>query len=564
MSLEEYESMDDISIKIKNYKCFGESSQGFEEIKPINVLIGRNNSGKSSLIDLIEYAIEPRDLTDFSHKGKEPEITITLSLKEDELKTVFRENTSGGRIDGNHWLFGKKFIGKRITIKLNPDKSKEFVSLDPSLGLQNPEFQNKLAGKKNIPFSHKIFKRIRAERDIKAESDNGMSVGENGDGATNLIQQFINNRGLPRELVKIKLLGELNKIVGSDARFSDIVTQRLDNGAWEIYLEDEQKGLIALSHSGSGLKTILLVLISIFLVPFKEDKTLDNYIFALEEPENNLHPAVQRRLFLYLKDIALTEKVHFFITSHSNIAIDIFSNDANAQICHITHNGNDSISNPVKTYIDKSGILDDLDVRASDLLQSNGIIWVEGPSDRLYVNKWIEIWSNGKLREGAHYQCVFYGGRLLAHLSADTTDDEERDLIKIFLTNRNAAILIDGDKRTKSGRINNTKKRIRDEIEKSGGFFWITKGREVENYIPKSAVASYYDLKVDNNVGTYEAFEDYIENIKSNEGTKFVSKKVLFAAKIGPYLNKKNLCTMLDFKDKMDNLIVTIQKWNTL
>ncbi|MCK5660277.1 MAG: AAA family ATPase, partial [Methanosarcinales archaeon] len=306
MSLEEYESMDDISIKIKNYKCFGESSQGFEEIKPINVLIGKNNSGKSSLIDLIEYAVKPRDLINFSHKGSEPEITITLPLKEDEVKKVFSSDTQGGEIGGNHWNFGKKFIGGKITIKLNINGSKKFVSLDPPLGLQKSDHQNRLVNNKDIPFSHKIFKRIRAERDVKAEGEGTISIDENGIGATDLIQQFINNAGLPRDRVKIKLLGELNKIVEPDARFSDIVTQRLDNGAWEIYLEDEQKGLIALSHSGSGLKTILLVLIFIFLVPFKEDKTLDNYIFALEEPENNLHPAVQRRLFLYLREFRLT------------------------------------------------------------------------------------------------------------------------------------------------------------------------------------------------------------------------------------------------------------------
>ena len=45
--------MYDISIKIKNYKCFIEP-EGFDEIKRMNIIIGRNNSGKSSLLDVIE------------------------------------------------------------------------------------------------------------------------------------------------------------------------------------------------------------------------------------------------------------------------------------------------------------------------------------------------------------------------------------------------------------------------------------------------------------------------------------------------------------------------------
>ena len=32
-------------------------------------------------------------------------------------------------------------------------------------------------------------------------------------------------------------------------------------------------------------------------------------------------------------------------------------------------------------------LVDDLGIKASDILQSNGIIWVEGPSDRIYINK---------------------------------------------------------------------------------------------------------------------------------------------------------------------------------
>jgi len=43
------------NLKIKNYKCFGDTAQGFNEIKPINIIIGKNNSGNSSLIDLIKF-----------------------------------------------------------------------------------------------------------------------------------------------------------------------------------------------------------------------------------------------------------------------------------------------------------------------------------------------------------------------------------------------------------------------------------------------------------------------------------------------------------------------------
>ncbi|MBZ0165802.1 MAG: AAA family ATPase, partial [Candidatus Omnitrophica bacterium] len=62
--------LQDLSIKIKNYKSFSENEQGFEGIYPINLVIGRNNSGKSALIDLVAYGCGKFELADAGHKGK--------------------------------------------------------------------------------------------------------------------------------------------------------------------------------------------------------------------------------------------------------------------------------------------------------------------------------------------------------------------------------------------------------------------------------------------------------------------------------------------------------------
>lgn len=549
------------TVKISKYKCFGETLQGFEGIKPLNILIGRNNSGKSTLLELVYYATKPGEFKTKGH-DKEANISITMSLEEDAIKTIFHPDRDGGFIKGNHWNFGKNLIAKEIKLSINSEHKKTIstnANIDIPIGFYDQLFML-------TPFYGKEFRRLRAERDIQPEAEQAVSLNENGTGATTILQHFINDSSLPRDLVEKELLSELNKIFEPDSKFIDIVVQRDSNSMWEIYLEEEEKGLISLSKSGSGLKTILLVLMYILLLPKlpnSDKKELSNYIFAFEELENNLHPALQRRLFMYLRNIALDKQTIFFLTTHSSVVIDLFSNDANAQIHHIQHNGKEATSTPVTTYIEMSGILDDLDVRASDLLQSNGIIWVEGPSDRIYVNRWIEIWSKGQLHEGSHYQCVFYGGRLLAHLSASIPEEKE-DLIKILLTNRNAIVLIDSDKKNKTGKINNTKSRMRDEIKKIDGFCWITKGKEVENYIPKSAMCSLYGQKVAKGVDLYEAFDSYLDNIKPGEGKKFLSNKVLFAEKIRPHLNKENLMTMHDFKNNMDKMIMRIKKWNSL
>ena len=179
----------------------------------------------------------------------------------------------------------------------------------------------------------------------------------------------------------------MNKIFDPDASFRNIRVRQHDDTSWEVYLEEQDKGAIALTHSGSGLKTVLLVLGFIILLPYIEGKPLSEYVFAFEELENNLHPSLQRRLVRYVCERALEHKFVVFLTTHSSALIDLLSRRNEAQIVHVTHSGQTARARRVTTYVDNRGVLDDLDVRASDLLQANGIVWVEGPSDRLYFNR---------------------------------------------------------------------------------------------------------------------------------------------------------------------------------
>lgn len=128
----------------------------------------------------------------------------------------------------------------------------------------------------------------------------------------------------------------------------------------------------------------------------------------------------------------------------------------------------------------------ELGYRASDIVQTNCVIWVEGPSDRIYLNKWISS-KNPDLIEGTNYSIMFYGGRLLSHLSATDEDENARsvsDLIDLQSLNKNTVVMIDSDKATEGDKINSTKQRIQKELEAGEGLPWITQGREIENYVP--------------------------------------------------------------------------------
>jgi predicted ATPase len=198
----------------------------------------------------------------------------------------------------------------------------------------------------------------------------------------------------------------------------------------------------------------------------------ENSMILLEEPELHLHPRAQRRMLAYFDEHS---RNRFVISTHSSAIIDAEKSD----VVHIVNDGVESFISSVKVKQDRYGLIDDLGYRPSDIVQSNFIVWVEGPSDRIYVNYWIKR-TDSKLIEGVDYSILFYGGRLLSHI---TFSDEDEKFIRIMDVNRHAAIIIDSDKRGANGRINKTKSRIKKECEERRIFVWITAGREIENYI---------------------------------------------------------------------------------
>ncbi|MEM9060385.1 MAG: AAA family ATPase [Pseudomonadota bacterium] len=161
-----------------------------------------------------------------------------------------------------------------------------------------------------------------------------------------------------------------------------------------------------------------------------------------------------------------------------------------------------------------SSILDGLGCRGADLLQCNGVIWVEGPSDVIYIRKWLDIYSkerNGPtFVQGRDYEFQMFGGTLLDSLCAiqGAGDDphEWKKVVEMFSFSRNAVVVIDSDARRdpKTGKLYDSSNfgSAKDYIEnqfkelKSQDYnlaLWFEKGNEeistIEDYITEELSA---------------------------------------------------------------------------
>ncbi len=580
------------SIYFKGHLCFQKEWAGFDTIEPINVIIGRNNSGKSHLLDLVE-ALFSKDKIDRQNW----QYRCSGALDEESLRSVL-PHYIGDEQEGifltdedqkDQWYkFSRRLIDVAMTweVDANGDVFNEVFPDDFELGpFYNKclahEYVRKVLQHINHQFNEHSFRRLLADRDIKTEpEDLNLTLEPDGNGASNIVRRFLltANEEFPGEVIKQELLDALNFIFGNDGEFSEITVQVHDDeksdgtkGHWEIYLREDKKGLISLSKSGSGLKTILLVLLNLLVVPkakIEENRNRSDFVFAFEELENNLHPALLRRLFQYIEKYAINENAHIFLTTHSSTALDFFSLSNNAQIIHVLHDGESARTTTVSAHFDRLRVVYELGAKPSDLLQANGIVWVEGPSDRIYLNRWIDLYSKGRFQEGRDYQCAFYGGALLARTQFKAPEEAEADLVNLLRVNPNIIVVCDGDRVSKDSEIKGRVKRINTEVQKiPDAHIWITDAKEIENYIPGSVLERALDRSGLRDPEQYENFfplkkacsESYIE---ANLNRRNVDKVDLAMSSV-QYMENGIMAKRFDWEEQMKKIVARIKSWNS-
>lgn len=353
-------------IKFKNYKSF-EQEQVFE-IKPITIVIGKNNSGKTALIQLplmlsawmedrngilsnsfngVEFAKQMKELS-FNH-NKESVLEISFTLDSDVeavVKIQFLGDDSG--ISYLEWKYKNKTIwkaeknGNKYSITIQEAKTEYVASLDKIISgilpiedifLEEYEYINSDEEGNEYPGYHQVFLSDYVNLNIQYFSgirhifpDANLSFNDlkyrihdsKGEFAAHFLYKHSN------------VLADVKKwyIENMDGWGIDL-EKNLHNEGFYLYLEDckkENGQKIPITQTGQGITQVLPLVTTSFMDKmirktggmFVRFRRLDTII---EQPELHIHPAAHGNLVELFAESAIESSNNYILETHSEVML---------------------------------------------------------------------------------------------------------------------------------------------------------------------------------------------------------------------------------------------------
>jgi len=274
----------------------------------------------------------------------------------------------------------------------------------------------------------------------------------------------------------------------------DSVDIKLNNNNDYVYFEIDGE-IREISKLGDGIQNLLILT---YYHDRGEKQANKQFI---EEPEISLHPGLQRN---FVKEILNNSNTQLFIATHSPHFLDLIYEPEykdKITIIKVEKEGDKTIAENIDINFFNPCKL--LDIRASSLFLSNCIIWIEGPTDPKYIDPilklYIKAYNKKELSVSCHYNYAYNGGiNISQYMNVKDSPEQTRENIKKIT--KNSMFIFDFDGKDnyygeKGGRIKKFREELISNKEYKNNCYIMKNMYTIENAIPIAYLKEYYMKK---------------------------------------------------------------------
>jgi predicted ATP-dependent endonuclease of OLD family len=265
------------------------------------------------------------------------------------------------------------------------------------------------------------------------------------------------------DILEQKLINFLNKYIFFEVKVSKLY--RTFNNKDDAVLEFEDGKVQNLKSLSSGNRSLIELYFGLEKAIIPSQQIDKEFILSLEEPETFFHPALQKKLPQIFEDLGLLSdgKVRFIISTHSPFIINAALEFDHQKVYHLKDGQCTNEEGLSKKKLEEIGKIDhlyniygSLGMQPSDLLFSNTMIWVEGPTDAIYIEFWLKKYSEEKslrvFKKGLDYDFSLFGGASAENFylleddyKFDPKDNETDKIFDMLKIHPRSFVVIDND-----------------------------------------------------------------------------------------------------------------------
>jgi len=360
-------------VEISNFRALETVSV---PLNKFSVLIGENDVGKTSFLYALEKFFANKKLTEVTDWFKEDiskDIRIVLTFHDlsqaDELTEFVQKN--GAIVISKVFSLGKPPM---VTAILDDNSAVKVAStvLNKWFSLDSFHF---IPVRRDLAVQFSMNKTALLGKTLRARMRKTLDDGGGSNSLRELEKTLISSLDEPRKSLEEYLRDQMHN-ASIRLGFDDLEIDPIEGVTFQVKLSDDRVETVPIQNRGAGTQNNLIIALFRLIAEFRPG---EYFIFAMEEPENSLHPKAQRQLLSVIQEITSGSQV--IVTTHSPVLINRSKFENNILLTRTTK------GNTVAKTFDSSlleQVRMDLGIRASDALLKGGgncAILVEGNTE---------------------------------------------------------------------------------------------------------------------------------------------------------------------------------------